>query len=348
MSVLITGAAGFIGSSLASALLGENNLQRLTLTDLAKPSVPEPRRLTPVSFARVARSDTTQVKLLAADLTKQGDVNTLLDLILDNSRVKLSLVYILHGLMSGDSEANHALSVKVNIEATINLLTTLRQRCSGVRVVYASSCAVFGPQDQDSQGQKTKVVSESTFPQPTGTYGTHKVMMEHFIEDLSRRGEIDARIIRLPTVIVRAGRPTGAASSFASGMFREPLQGIKSILPVRRDLEIWICSARTVIRNLILAGRIDEQLFKKEDSRLLLLPGRLVTVQDMIDALEKVGGADAVALLDERIDGDVVRIVEGWVTRISVARARSLSFVEDVPLQDTIREFVEDYLGDPN
>lgn len=347
MSVLITGASGFIGSSLASALLGENGIQQLSLTDLTKPPVPEARQLTSTSFARVTQSD-TKVNLIGADLTKQEDIDALLDSVLKDCEVKLSLVYILHGLMSGDSEANHASSVEINLNATINLLTTLKQRCPGVRVVYASSCAVFGPQDQDSQGQKTKTVSESTYPLPTGTYGTHKAMMELFIQDLSRRQEIEARIVRLPTVIVRAGKPSGAASSFASAMFREPLQGVKSVLPVRRDLEIWICSARTVTRNLILAGKIDEQAFVgMDDSRIVLLPGKLVMVQDMIDALGTVGGADAVALLEEKIDDSVVKIVEGWVTRISDARARSLVFVEDGSLEETVREFVEDYLGGP-
>ena len=339
MSVLITGASGFIGESLAAALLGSGDLKALTLTDLTAPSSPDCRRLTDTSFSKTAHPK-TKVNLIGADLTSENGVKSVLDKALEGP--PLTLVYILHGIMSGDSEQNHDLSIRVNLDATRNLLLALQARCPGVRVVYTSSCAVFGPQDQDSNGNKTTKLTENTKTIPTGTYGTHKAMMELFIDDMSRRGAIDARIVRLPTVIVRAGKPTGAASSFASGMFREPFQGIKSVVPVRKDLEIWICSARTVLRNLIIAGQLEATAFE-QGSRVVLLPGMLVTVQDMIHALEYILGEKAMWLLAIRPDEKIERIVEGWATRIDDSHARRLGFVEDGTLNGAVSEFIADF-----
>ncbi|CAF9924932.1 MAG: hypothetical protein GOMPHAMPRED_003770 [Gomphillus americanus] len=341
MSVLITGASGFIGKSLAAALLGSGDLKALTLTDLIEPPSPVSRRLTDTSFSRTEHPK-TKVNLIGADLTSENGVKTVLDEALEVQ--PLTLVYILHGLMSGDSEKNHDLSIRVNLDATRNLLLALQTRCPGVRIVYTSSCAVYGPQDQDTHGNKVTKLTENTKTIPTGTYGAHKAMMEIFIDDMSRRGAVDARIVRLPTIIVRAGKPTGAASSFASGMFREPLQGIKSVVPVRKDLEIWICSARTVVRNLIIAGQLEATVFG-QGSRVVLLPGRLVTVQDMVNALEHVGGEKAVQLIEMSPDEKVEQIVEGWATRIDDGHARRLGFVEDGTLDSAVTEFIEDYLS---
>ena len=140
---------------------------------------------------------------------------------------------------------------------------------------------------------------------------------------------------------MRPGKPTGAASSFASGIFREPLNGEKSVLPVSKELEIWICSPRTVVKNLIIAADIPKEKF--EHSRIVNLPGVTVTVQAMLDALKAVGGDKALQLVEEKRDEATERIVESWPTRFDTSRAEGLGFADDGTLVQTLEEYMTDY-----
>ena len=147
----------------------------------------------------------------------------------------------------------------------------------------------------------------------------------------------------LGQVTVRPGKPTGAASSWASGLFREPLNGQKCLLPVSKNLEIWICSPRTVIKNLIIARDIPKERFP--GTRIVNIPGITVTVHEMVEALRAVGGDEAIDLVEEVKDEETERIVLSWPTRLDVSRAKSLGYAEDGPLEQTLREYVEDYGG---
>lgn len=140
---------------------------------------------------------------------------------------------------------------------------------------------------------------------------------------------------------MRPGKPTGAASSFASGIFREPLSGEKAILPVSKDLEIWICSPRTVIKNLIKAKDIPKEEFP--GSRIVNIPGITVTIKEMLDALKAVGGDEALSLVEEKRDEATEKIVLSWPTRLDISRAKKLGFAEDGPLEQTLQEYVKDY-----
>lgn len=143
-------------------------------------------------------------------------------------------------------------------------------------------------------------------------------------------------------VTVRSGKPTGAASSFASGIFREPLNGEKAILPVSKELEIWICSPRTVVKNLIIARDIPKEKFP--GTRIVNLPGITVTIKEMLDALKAVGGEKALELVQEEKDEATEKIVLSWPTRLDTSRARHLGFAEDGPLEQTLKEYIEDYV----
>ena len=141
--------------------------------------------------------------------------------------------------------------------------------------------------------------------------------------------------------MVRPGKPTGAASSFASGIFREPLNGEKSTLPVSKDVKLWICSPRTVVKNLIYAHNIPKTRFGP--SRIVNLPGRTVSVDEMLEALERIGGGKAVDLVEEKRDEATERIVESWPTRLETSLAKDLGFSEDVSLEQTLKDYLEDY-----
>jgi len=149
-------------------------------------------------------------------------------------------------------------------------------------------------------------------------------------------------LLMLVQVTVRPGKPTGAASSFASGIFREPLNGEKAILPVSKDLELWICSPRTVVKNLIHARDIPQGKYRG-DSRTVNLPGITVTVQKMLQALENVGGKPALNLIENKRDEAIEKIVGSWPPRFDTSFAKSLGFLDDGPLEQTLQEYIEEH-----
>lgn len=243
MKIIITGAGGFVGQTLAKKL-SENPQNELTLADVRKPSSPVP---------------SSQIECIETDLTDPKACQNLIDKSPD-------VVYILHGIMSSGSEANLEFGLQVNFDSVRSLIDTIRKKKSGVKVIFTSSCAVFGRAAVKDVATETDIV-----PMPESSYGTQKLMIEYLINDYSRRGLIDGRIVRLPTVFVRAGAPTAAASSFVSGIVREPLHGERSELPVDPDIGIWLVSPRTLAHNLVHTMDIPADDFGH--FRTVLLPG---------------------------------------------------------------------------
>jgi nucleoside-diphosphate-sugar epimerase len=317
MNILITGAGGFIGQALTATLLSDSSISSLILTDIVEPDVPSPES-----------NFTAEVRSIQADLTDKATCEKLFT-------SDLTHVYLLHGLMSGAAEANLDLGLRINVDSTRMILDILRKVKPGIRVIYSSACAVFGP----SEG---KVVTELTMPVPGSSYGAQKLICETLLNDFSRRGLIDGRILRLPTIIVRPGAPSGAASSFFSGIIREPLKGVKSQLPVARSLAVWVCSTRTIIKNLIFARDIPGENFGG-GSRVVNLPGITVTVDQMLQALKDVGGEKALSLVEEKKDPAVEKIVLSWPALFDTTRAKELGFMDDGPLERTVQGYVEDY-----
>ncbi|CCF36318.1 NAD dependent epimerase/dehydratase [Colletotrichum higginsianum] len=309
--ILVTGAAGFVGQALISALVKANPSTTLVVTDVIEPPIP----------ADVA-GEGSRIHSLKADLTDPAAVSSLL------SR-QFAAVYLLHGLMSGGAEANLDLGLKVNLDSVRAVLDHLRKSYPGTTVIFTSSCAVYGP--------RQPVIESETVPKPKTSYGTEKLIVELLVEDYSRRGLIDGRIVRLPTVTVRPGAPSAAASSFASGIVRESLKGVKNILPVSRDLEIWVCSPATVVKNLVKVKDVPKEKFG--DSRVVNLPGITVTVQEILDAVEKVGGKEALAQIEEKRDPAVLAIVNTWPARFDVSRAYSLGLEPDGPILEAVEAF---------
>ncbi len=143
-------------------------------------------------------------------------------------------------------------------------------------------------------------------------------------------------------VTVRPGKPTGATSSFASGIFREPLNGEKSVLPVAKDLEMWVCSPRTVVRNLIRARDIPKEKFEGK-SRTVNLPGVTVTINKMLDALKEIGGEETLKLVEHKQDETIQRIVSSWPARLDTSWAKSLGYADDGPFVQTLQDYIQDY-----
>ncbi|PLB53201.1 NAD(P)-binding protein [Aspergillus steynii IBT 23096] len=313
MNILITGAAGFIGQLLAKELLNDPSYQ-LILTDINEPPIP-----TGVKYPQNARAVTT-------DLLRGADsvVNKSLD-----------AVYAFHGIMSSGSEANFELGMSVNVDATRNLLESLRKTCPGVRVIYSSSQAVYGQ-------PLPEVVTDSVIPTPQSSYGAEKIICETLVNEYTRRGFITGFVLRFPTISVRPGRPTAAASSFLSGMIREPLDGVECVIPVEdRSFKSWLCSPRTLVHNLILTLGLPADAVPPH-IRQINVPGICVTIQEMMDALEAVGGKDKLAFLKEKEDPSLKAILDSWPTRFDNAQAISLGFKRDASFEQAVRDYREE------
>ncbi|KAJ5818537.1 Nucleoside-diphosphate-sugar epimerase [Penicillium riverlandense] len=310
MHILITGAAGFIGQLLAHELLNDP-AYRVTLTDIHQPPVPQGVRYP---------QNATAVK---ADLLAGATA------VVDSS---LDAVYAFHGIMSSGSEANFDLGMNVNVDATRNLLEALRHTCPGVRVIYSSSQAVYGQ-------PLPEVVTDSVVPTPESSYGAEKIVCETLVNEYTRRKFITGFTLRFPTISVRPGAPTAAASSFLSGMIREPLDGKECIIPIEdRSFKSWLCSPKTLVHNLLLTLSLSADCVPPH-IRQINVPGICVTVQGMMDALEKVGGKDKLALLREKEDPALVSILKSWPTQFDNSQAIALGFKRDESFEQAVRDY---------
>lgn len=246
---------------------------------------------------------------------------------------RFDAVYTLHGLISGGSEANLELGLRSNLNSHRQILDFLRKNHPGTVVVFPSSLAVYGP---TAAGE---LVSEATCPMPQSSYGAEKLIVETLLNDYSRRGLLDGRVVRLPTVVVRPGAPSAAASSSASGIVREPLRGQPSTLPVSPDLGMWVCSPATVVKNLIAVGDIPAAGFGLW--RTVNLPGITVKVSQILDALEEVGGKEKRALVKEERDLAIEKIVCSWPSSMNTSHAASLGLLPDRSITDTVKAFAK-------
>ena len=313
MHILITGAAGFIGQILAKQLLNDST-HTVILTDIHEPPIPH------------AVKHPENAKIITADLLTPAGVDAVV-------KPTLDAVYAFHGIMSSGAEADFDLGMRVNVDATRNLLETLRRTCRpGIRVIYSSSQAVYGQ-------PLPAVVDDSVTPTPQSSYGAEKIICETLVNEYTRRGFITGFALRFPTISVRPGKPTAAASSFLSGMVREPLAGKECIVPIEdRDFKSWLCSPRTLVHNLLHTLTLERDAVPAH-IRQINVPGVSVSIQEMMDALEKIGGKEKLGLIKEREDPTLKAILLSWPTRFDNSQALSLGFKPD----DSFEQAVSDY-----
>jgi nucleoside-diphosphate-sugar epimerase len=319
MRVLITGGAGFIGKKLALRLLERGELaggriEHLTLFD--------------VGHAEGLPAD-PRLELRTGDITRSG---TLLDLL----RPGYDAIYHLAAVVSGAAEADFDLGYAVNLDGTRHVLEAARAFGRKPRLVFASSVAVFG-------GDMPEVLQDDTHPTPQTSYGAQKAMGELMVADYHRKGLIDGRSLRLPTIVVRPGKPNRAASTWASSIFREPLAGQETVCPVGRDAAMYVLSPRRVVDALVHAMELPGEALGM--TRGLTLPGRTFTVAEMVEALERVAGPKVTARIRWEPDALIQKIVAGWPRRFATPRAERLGFVADSGLEEIIRQHIDDELG---
>ena len=331
MRILITGAAGFLGARLARELLRlpalslagapARPIAQLLLTDLFPP--PEDLR----AQARVQAVVGDLPELLArGDLSLQG----------------VDAVVHLAAAVSADCEADLDLGLRSNLQASLGLLQAARQakEASGAApvFVFASSVAVFGAAPGTAL---PAVIGDDHLPTPRGSYGIQKFMVEQLVADFDRRGLVQGRNVRLMTVAVRPGRPNGAASSFLSGMLREPLAGQRSTVPVAPQTPVALASPQRTIEGLLLALQADAPTWGPATA--VNLPALSTTVGEMAQALARLGGDEAAARLDWVPDARIAAIVGGWPARFDAARARGLGLQADASVDALLRAYAADH-----
>jgi nucleoside-diphosphate-sugar epimerase len=322
MNVLITGGAGFLGQKLARALLARGTLSG------ADGSQQQIDKLVLADVVPANDFGDARVQVVTGDIT---DAQLMQSLVTADT----TSVFHLAAIVSGQAEADFDLGMKINLDASRLLLETCRAVGHKPRVVFTSSVAVYG-------GQLPDVVKDDTALNPQSSYGTQKAIGELLLNDFSRKGFVDGRVLRLPTISVRPGKPNKAASSFASGIIREPLNGEEAICPVSPALRLWLLSPRRAIAALIAGHELSGAALG--NSRTINLPGLSVSVADMVAALEKVGGAEAVARIRFVPDPAVECIVQSWPGAWDDSRARSLGLEGDADFESVIRAHVEDEL----
>jgi D-erythronate 2-dehydrogenase len=332
MKLLITGGAGFVGLRLARALLKRGTLagrsiSQLVLTDLAAP---------PADVLADSRVQVRVGPLLAqcADLRESADHH-------------FDGIFHLASAVSGECEADFDLGLRSNLDSTRALLDALRHRVQAgaapTRLVFSSSIAVFGP---DAAVPLPALVGDDTLPAPQTSYGTQKLVCEHLLADYTRKGFVDGRAARLMTVTVRPGKPNGAASSFFSGIIREPLAGQEALLPVALDVAHPVSSPQRTVEGLIAVYEASRDAFK---GRLAMnLPGLNVTVRQMLDALEKVAGPRARGLVRLAPDARIAGIVANWPQGATAMRAAALGLRPEANFEDIIHQYIADSANTPN
>lgn len=318
MKVLILGGAGMVGRNLALRLvadgaLGGQPVEELTLFDV----VP----------ADVHGSGRTRVVAKTGDISDRATVDALV-------AERPEVIFHLAAVVSGEAEADFDKGYRINLDGTRHLFEAIRALADyHPRVVYTSSIAVFGAPFPEAIG-------DDFITAPMTSYGAQKMIGELLLNDYSRRGIFDGVGIRLPTIVVRPGKPNKAASGFFSGIIREPLAGMDALLPVDDDVMHWVASPASATGFLLHAATMDTAPLGAR--RCLTMPGLAITVGEMVAALGEVAGPEAVARIRREPDQTIRGIVAGWPRNFDAARAAEFGFTADASFQDIIRAHIRD------
>lgn len=326
MNILITGGSGFLGARLARTLLAQGSLalagapaqpiQRVVLVDRVAP---------PADLAADAR-----VQPLLGDLGEQLAAGAL-------PLAEVQAVFHLAAAVSGECEADFDLGMRSNLDATRQLLEGCRRAGHAPVFVFSSSVAVFG----DSPEQRLPdVIEDTTLPTPQNSYGIQKFIGEQLVADYTRKGFVQGRNVRLMTVSVRPGRPNGAASSFLSGMLREPLAGERARCPVAPETAVALSSPGNTVRGIIRASTASAAEWGARTA--VNLPPITTTVGEMAQALERVAGKEATALIDWEPDAQIAKIITSWPSRFQPKRAQALGLAADESFEAILRDYVRE------
>lgn len=317
MNIVIIGGGGVIGQKLARALVARGHLRgrditRITLADVTAPA--------PIAGAEVAcvTCDMSVASQLSSIITPDTDV-----------------IFLLAAIVSGHAEREFDTGIRVNLQGVLNVYEAARATGTCPVVVYSSSMAVYG-------GDVPDPITDQTYLNPQTSYGMQKAVGELLLTDFSRKGFVDGRGFRLPTISVRPGKANGAASSFMSSIIREPLNGVEAICPVGRDFLHYYLSPKRCVENLILGAEVATDALGSD--RCMIMPGQMLSIGQMIDAMTTVCGPEPAKLIRWESQPEVERIVKGWRFDLRPARALALGLRADEGFTDNVRYYVDEDL----
>ncbi|MEO1493807.1 MAG: D-erythronate dehydrogenase [Pseudomonadota bacterium] len=320
MKVTIIGGGGFLGQKLAKALVAKGALSGTGITAMTLADVVAPQ---PIEAG-------FPVETVQMDITDRSAV--------DRVVVGADVIYHLAAIVSAQAEAEFDLGLEINLIGSLNVFQAARALGTCPVLVYTSSCAVYG-------GEVPDPIRDGVELNPQTSYGAQKAAAELILTDMSRKGFVDGRGLRLPTITVRPGKPNKASTGFMSSIFREPLQGQPSNCPVGRDFPIWHCSPRTMVRNLVHAAEIPAADWGQ--NRCLATPGNTSTIGEMIDAMTRVAGPEAETRITWEKDEWIEGIVRQFTSAVIPEKALRLGFTKDDSFEDSIRYFLEDDIQRP-
>lgn len=317
MRVLVTGAAGMIGRKLLQHLAAQPTLMgrkisAVTLHDIVQPAGPADAPF--------------DVRTVAGDI---ADPEIIDNLIAD----KPDILFHLAAVVSGEAELDFEKGYRSNFDGTRGLFEAIRHAGHRPKVVFTSSIAVFG-------APFPEVIPDDYHLAPLTSYGTQKACGEFLLADYSRREIFDGVGIRLPTIVVRPGKPNKAASSFFSGIIREPLAGQDAICPVDASVRHWVTSPRSAIGFLVHAANLPAGAAGFRPN--LTMPGLSITVGEMVDALRDVAGSEVADRVKWEPDPFIQQIVAGWATSFTAERGSALGFTAETSFHDIVRAHMDD------
>lgn len=326
MKICVTGAAGFLGKKLIQTLLREGTLTdneghtRSINTIIACDIVP----LIDIQDARL--------HVVSGDMTNPHWLGEQVDTDIDS-------VFHLAAIVSSQAEAEFDIGMKVNFDATRALMEILRHTRRRPKLVITSSVAVFG-------GPLPEDVPDTHVWLPQSSYGTQKALNDLLLADYTRKHFINGRSLRMPTIVVRPGKPNKAASSFASSIIREPLNHITTNCPVRKDTPLWLLSPNKAIQALIHIHNLPDAAFEK--GRIINMAGLTVTVEEMIHTLSNLAGNQTTAYITYSRDPSIEQIVNSWPGHFTADYAHTLGFTANSNFKEIIEEYITDYMPSPS
>jgi nucleoside-diphosphate-sugar epimerase len=321
MRIVVTGGAGFLGSRLARAALARGKL-----TD-ARGETRALRELILVDVVPANLSD-PRVSVVTGDLADPALIERVVTADTDS-------VFHLAAVVSGQAEAEFDVGMRVNVDATRALLERCRQLSRPPKFVFTSSLAVFG-------GSLPDPVPDDAPVTPQTSYGAQKAIGEFLVYDMTRKGYIDGRSLRLPTITVRPGKPNKAASSFASSVIREPLSGVDTVCPVAASTEVWVSSPRAAVANLLIGHEAPAALFG--NTRSINVPGICVRVDEAVAALRRIAGDVVADRVKWQLDPEIDRIVATWPTRFAPVLGPAIGMRADPNFDSIVRAYIADEL----
>ncbi|WP_028958366.1 D-erythronate dehydrogenase [Sulfitobacter sp. 20_GPM-1509m] len=316
MNILIIGGGGVVGQKLAKALAAKGTLRGAPITRLTLADVVDPAPVEADFTVDTTRCDIADAASVAQVVTQDTDV-----------------IYLLAAIVSAHAEEDFDAGMQINLFGTYNVLERCRTLGNTPVVVFTSSIAVYGGEAQNPLG-------DHSYPNPQTSYGGQKAIGEILINDYSRKGFVDGRAFRLPTISVRPGKPNRAASSFMSSILREPLNGQEAVCPVDGDFLHYYLSPRKCADNLVKAAELDAAAIGQ--NRAMQMPGKVWSIDQVIAAMTAVAGPEPAKLIRWEAQPEVQAIVSGWRWDIHADKAESLGLEADASFEDNIRYYLED------